>query len=408
MPTKASRRTFLQSCAAASGAALLPAAAAQARPQTAPHVAVIGAGAFGGWTALHLLRAGARVTLIDAWGPGHSRASSGGETRVIRATYGKMGIYTHMTARALILWREAEKKWNRQVFFPNGVLWMSGKDDSFERDSIPHMKAAGVPFQHLDAKECAKRWPQVNFEGVPGAVFEPQSGYLLARQSCQWVVDSFRAEGGAYVQAHASPRTLSGGRLHGIELRPEGAPRVQADSYVFACGPWLGALLPGFEKKIVPTRQEKFYFGTPAGDRRFEDSNLPVWADNGAQLYYGIPGNQHRGFKIADDTRGAVVDPTTQERQVSAEGVKAARAYIARRFPAMKDAPLVESRVCQYENSPDSNFYLDRLPGAENAWVVGGGSGHGFKHGPALGELAAKVVLGRANTPAEFRLDRTA
>jgi glycine/D-amino acid oxidase-like deaminating enzyme len=91
---------------------------------------------------------------------------------------------------------------------------------------------------------------------------------------------------------------------------------------------------------------------------------------------------------------------------VSAEGIKSVRDYIAFRFPALKDAPLLESRVCQYENSPDNNFVVDRHPRHENVWLLGGGSGHGFKHGPALGEMVAGLVLEHKDSDALFRLGR--
>jgi glycine/D-amino acid oxidase-like deaminating enzyme len=163
---------------------------------------------------------------------------------------------------------------------------------------------------------------------------------------------------------------------------------------------------------ITPTRQEVFFFGTAAGDLRFTDAQLPVWIDGGRHplgtehLYYGIPGNHWRGFKIADDARGPVVDPTAMERQISDEGLAAARAYLRLRFPAMAGAPLVESRVCQYENSTDHNFILDRHPEAENVWIAGGGSGHGFKHGPVMGEMVSNAVLGLKAPPSEMSLGR--
>jgi len=162
--------------------------------------------------------------------------------------------------------------------------------------------------------------------------------------------------------------------------------------------------------RVRPTRQEVFFFGTPPGDTRFTEGALPVWADHGAGFIYGIPGNEWRGFKIADDTRGPPFDPTDGERIPTPETLRAARDYLALRFPGLKNAPLVESRVCQYENSPDEHFIIDRHPAAANAWLVGGGSGHGFKHGPAVGELVAGLVLD-ANPPAlppEFRLARLA
>ena len=206
------------------------------------------------------------------------------------------------------------------------------------------------------------------------------------------MLEGFLAEGGEYRQATVAPGVLENGPLAGLRLTD--GSQLAADTYVFACGPWLGQLFPNAVGSwIQPTRQEVFFFGTPAGDLRFNEDRMPVWVEV-PRFMYGIPGNERRGFKIADDSRGPDFDPTNGERLASPEGLKAAREYIAMRFPALARAPLVETRVCQYENSPDHDFLVDRHPGAGNAWLVGGGSGHGFKHGPALGELVAQNVLG--------------
>ena len=183
--------------------------------------------------------------------------------------------------------------------------------------------------------------------------------------------------------------------------------RLEADAFVFACGPWLGKVFPDLLGEVIrPTRQEVFFFGTPAGDPRFSEDVFPVWIDRGVKIWYGIPGNRWRGFKIADDTRGPAFDPTSGERVPSAQGLQAARDYLGFRFPALKGSPLLEARVCQYENSTDQNFIVDRHPYAENAWILGGGSGHGFKHGPALGELAAANVLGAKPVEPFFSVSR--
>jgi glycine/D-amino acid oxidase-like deaminating enzyme len=370
-----------------------------------PHVAVVGAGAFGGWTALYLLRAGARVTLLDAWGPGNSRSSSGGETRIIRGAYGPDQPYTKLAARALDLWKQHQSMWKRQFFFPIGVLWMAEDDDVFERGSLPLLKDAGIPFEQLAVNELARRWPQINFEKVEWGIYEPQSGYLLSRASTQAVVDQFVAEGGEYRQATVAARDLDSGQWKALNLS-DGSTLV-ADRYVFACGPWLGKLFP---QTVGPhfssTRQEVFFFGTPAGDSRYDEGNVPVWADHCDHFMYGIPGNQGRGFKIADDTRGPTFDPSSGERLVSEDGLAAARRFLAYRFPGMKDAPLIETRVCQYENTTDHNFIVDRHPASENVWIVGGGSGHGFKHGPALGEMVAKPVMKEGTADPLYRLAR--
>ena len=370
-----------------------------------PHMAVIGAGAFGAWTALYLLRSGASVTLVDAWGPGNSRASSGGETRVIRGAYGPDQPYTKLAARALDLWRQHDAQWKQKFLFPIGVLWMVEGDGAFERGSLPFLKDAGIPFEELAASELNRRWPQISFENVEFGIYEPQSGYLLARASAQAVVDHFVAEGGEYRQAMVSPENLDA--THWKALTMSDGSTFVADRYVFACGPWLGKLFPKtIGPHFISTKQDVFFFGTPAADPRYNEGNVPVWADHSGHFMYGIPGNQGRGFKIADDTRGEQFDPTSDQRLVSEEGVAAARRYLAYRFPGMKDAPLVETRVCQYENTTDHNFIVDRHPGNANVWIVGGGSGHGFKHGPALGEMVAQLVLKDEMAETVYRLAR--
>jgi glycine/D-amino acid oxidase-like deaminating enzyme len=370
-----------------------------------PHIAVIGAGAFGGWTALYLLRSGAQVTLVDAWGPGNSRSSSGGETRVIRGAYGPDQPYTKLAARALDLWKQHEVQWKRKFFFPIGVLWMAEADDTFERGSLPVLKDAGIPFEQLTVNELKRRWPQISSEDVKWAIYEPHSGYLLARTSTQAVVDQFVAEGGDYRQAAVAARDLESGQWKSLTLLDGSA--LIADRYVFACGPWLGKLFPRtVGPHFISTRQEVFFFGTPAGDPRYDEGNMPVWADHSDHFMYGIPGNQGRGFKVADDTRGPEFDPTSGQRLPSEDGLAAARRYLAYRFPGMKDAPLLENRVCQYENTTDHNFIVDRDPGNANVWIVGGGSGHGFKHGPALGEMVARLVLKDETADPLFRLAR--
>ena len=372
-----------------------------------PHVVVVGAGAFGGWTALYLRRRGARVTLLDAWGPGNARASSGGETRVIRATYGPRAIYSRMAARALVLWKEHEARWRRQFYHRIGVLWLVESDDQYEKAALPILRDAKVDFEELAGPEAARRYPQINCERVRWAIFERDGGYLTARRACAAVLDGFRAAGGDYREVAVRPPQPDRGELTTVTLSD--GTTLAADRFVFACGPWLGALFPDVVgDRVRPTQQEVFFFGTPAGDRRFTEEAMPVWADHGTRFMYGIPGNEWRGFKIADDTRGPIFDPTAGERVPRAEALQTARDYVAFRFPALKGAPLLESRVCQYEESPDEHFIIDRHPAAANAWLVGGGSGHGFKHGPAVGELVATAVLDGEQPDAQFRLARFA
>lgn len=357
---------------------------------------------------MHLLRLGARVTLLDAWGPGNSRASSGGETRIIRATYGPNAHYTRMAARALELWTEHERRWNRKLLHRTGVLWMAGAEDRFEKASLPLLRAANVEFEKLSAADAGRRFPQINFQNVTWCIWERESGFLTARRNCRIVLDHFLAEGGEYRELSVAPGAVENRQMRGLSLSD--GTTLRADHYVFACGPWLGKLFPDVIGDFVrPTRQEVFFFGTPPGDPQYSETHLPAWIDRGPDfIYYGVPGNDCRGFKAGDDARGPECDPATLERTASPDMLRKVRHHVEFRFPGLKDAPLLESRVCQYEQTPDENFIIDRHPAAENAWLVGGGSGHGYKHGPAVGELVAQMVLGGKAIDPFFSLSRFA
>jgi glycine/D-amino acid oxidase-like deaminating enzyme len=369
------------------------------------HVAVIGAGAFGGWTALHLRRAGARVTLIDAWGAGNSRASSGGETRIIRLMYGGQARYVELTLRAFELWWEHEQRWHRKLYRRTGVLWLFEGDDAYARTTVPLVTDPRFPVEQWPAEAVTARYPCIATDGVRTAYYEQEAGYLLARLACEQVRQAVLHEGGEWRLAAVQPGPIAGGALQDVALSD--GTTLRADYYVFACGPWLGRLFPDvIGARIQATRQEVIFFGTPPGDRAHDEDALPIWLNVGERTLYGIPGNERRGFKIADDTRGEPVDPTSLERIVSTAAVERARALLARRFPALSAAPILETRVCQYEQSRDQHFVLDRHPLAHNVWLAGGGSGHGFKMGPAVGELMAHLVLGHREPEALFRLGR--
>jgi glycine/D-amino acid oxidase-like deaminating enzyme len=224
----------------------------------------------------------------------------------------------------------------------------------------------------------------------------------MAREAVQAVVADFVARGGIY--RHAAIRTPAGkSGLHAVQTA-EGVP-IPADAFVFACGPWLAKVFPELlGHRIFPTRQEVIFFGIPPGDDRFSPPRMPVWIDfSDGRGMYGFPDLETRGFKVAFDLHGPAFDPDSGNRIVRPEKVEAARTYVSERFPALTHAPVVDSRVCQYENTSNGDFIIDRHPEFENVWIAGGGSGHGFKHGPAVGEYAAARVTGSATPPVEAR-----
>lgn len=389
-----SRRTFLASVAA------LPLFATRG---SRPRVVVVGAGAFGGWTALHLRNMGADVTLVDEWGPGNSLSSSGGKTRVIRAIYGKDRIYVEMVKRAFELWERLASSSKEPLYVPTGVLWMERGDDSYVRSAMPILHELGFPVDQLSIAEVAKRYPQINLHGVTTAYYERRAGSLYSRRACHVVRDAFAKAGGKYVNAAVTPGHVANGSMSALRLGDHST--IEADVYVFACGPWLGQLFPDvIGARVKPTRQEVYYFGIPSD--RYLAGHLPIWIDFGPRIVYGIPGVDGRWFKVADDTRGEVIDPTTQNRHPREEGIKRARAFLAERFPEIAKQPLLSAEVCQYENSPDGNLIIDRHPHAKNVWIAGGGSGHGFKLSPAVGEMTAQAILSGKEIPAMFQLAR--
>jgi len=364
--------------------------------------AVIGAGVFGSWIAYHLQRAGLRVSLIDAYGAANNRASSGGESRIIRMGYGADEIYTRWSHRSLEVWLEFFERVGRpELFRRTGVLWMARENDPYTIATLRTLESAGVNFERLLRDELERRYPQINFGEVTWAIYEPLSGALMARRAVQSVSDFVARNGGDYLIESVVPPTGSG-RLN--EVLTRGGSRIGANVFVFACGPWLPKLFPALLRdRIHPTRQEVYFFGVPEGDARFAPPQMPTWIDFGAEIY-GLPDLENRGFKLALDRHGAAIDPDTAERNVTEDLLREARAFLAERFPALADAPLVESRVCQYENTSNGDFLIDRHPDFANVWLVGGGSGHGFKHGPSLGAYVAARIVDGGPTEARFTL----
>lgn len=346
-----------------------------------PDVAVVGAGSFGAWTAWHLHQAGLKVALFDAHGPANSRASSGGESRIIRMGYGPREIYTRWSLRSLPLWRTIPSAYDEC-----GALWIGASDNVFLPDNIAVLEKHGVAFDKLGTTDLRRRYPHVHFDDGEWGIFEPQAGALMARRAIQTLVAQLIASGVTYEQRAVRPGEITAGIV------------------IYACGPWLPHLFPELlGKRIIPSRQEVLFFHTPPGDASFTTRYMPSWMDvsNG---FYGLPDLESRGFKIANDKRGVAINPETEDRSVPKQVIETGRAYLTKRFPRLATAPLVETRVCQYENTANGDYLLDRHPDHPNVWLAGGGSGHGFKHGPAVGEYLTNLILHHADPDPRFSL----
>ncbi|MBZ5489433.1 MAG: FAD-dependent oxidoreductase [Acidobacteriia bacterium] len=361
--------------------------------------AVVGAGVFGAWTAHFLRQSGASVALLDAHGPANSRASSGGETRVIRMGYGPDELYTRWAMRSLPLWREFAARTGHEIFRRTGVLWLSNDADAYLKSLCSVLAQAGVKHEELEAGEIVRRWPQLRFHDVTWGVLEPDSGLLLARDAVQTLVKGLAANGIDYIQSSA--KAPSGGSdLKTIHT--SAGESISAGTFIFCCGPWLPKFFPELlSERIFVTRQEVFFLGAAAGSADFRPPKMPVWLHRThVGLPYALPDIEGRGFKIAFDRHGDRFDPDTDMRVVGESSITQLREYLRQHIPSLEHAPVLETRVCQYENTWNGDFLIDRHPEMENVWIAGGGSGHGFKHGPALGEyLSARILHGALGEP---------
>lgn len=380
-----------------------PEAAAPAFVRGRPDVVVVGAGAFGGWTALHLQKMGARVLLVDKYGPGNSRATSGGETRGVRTSYGDRPhglLWARWGQEAIRRWHEWDRKWERQylprVFFPTGDLVFRAESEPFVERCIEAWDQLDTPYEVLDLDEVRHRWSAFRLEGIGVVLHEPGAGVVRARRAMESVAEVFRHRGGELRIGRADPVDRANGRLARLRLTPGESlsEPVSAGQYVFACGPWLPKVFPDvMGNRVRIPLGHTYYFGAPEADPRWNFPNLPSWNFPGVTGWPALP-LDHRGFRVRTGGRPEQ-DPDLSQRTVDPEFHDRPREFLAERFPELGDAPILETRACHYELSPTRNFIIDRHPEMENVWIVGGGSAEAFKFGPVSGEYVARRVLER-------------
>lgn len=342
--------------------------------------AVVGAGIFGSSLAGRLARDGWDVTLYERHDPGHERSASGDESRLIRYAHGADAWYTRSAWRARQLWRELEAETGAELFVECGVAWFARAEDGWEAESERVLRAAGIPVERLAADEGGRLFPSFDPGDLAFVLWEPEAGILRAAEATRATAEAAGRAGVRLVREAAEPG------------------RVGADVVVWACGAWLASLFPDLVPLRV-TRQDSFYLDGGPG---WQAPAVPAWVEYDRSVY-GV-GDLGGGFKIAPDLEGPTFDPESDERTTDPRNEARARAYAAERFPALADAPLVRSKACPYSLTPDTHFLLAPHPGLEGNWLFGGGSGHGFKHGPALAEYAARVISGGEAPDGRFGL----
>jgi sarcosine oxidase len=351
---------------------------------------VVGAGVFGASTARELAGRGWAVTLVEQHTPGHVRASSGGETRLIRYAHGDDTWYVRSAWRARELWADLASEVADELFVRSGVVWFAAQEDGWEADSARVLAAEGIPTERLSPDDAMQLFPSLRADDLAFVLVEPEAGVLRARHAVRALVRSGRRRGVELVIGTARPDgpgvTVNGRRL--------GADRV-----LWACGPWLATLFDDLVRLRV-TKQDVTFFGA---DPTWASPPVPGWVDYGGSIY-GVGDVAGRGFKCAPDAEGPAFDPDTGERLLSGGSEQRAREYLAHRFPALANAPLVGARVCQYSITADTHFIAAPHPEHDGVWLLGGGSGHGFKHGPALGAYVADLLDGTLAPDPRFGL----
>jgi sarcosine oxidase len=366
---------------------------------------VVGAGVMGAWTALWLRREGHAVTLVDRHGPGNRLGSSGDVSRITRSSHGPDRHYPLWQRRALEHWRALEAAGGEQLFVEAGVLWLANENQTFEADSESVLRELRIPVEHWSHDDLARRVPVMDPDGVPWALFEPEAGALLARSAVLATIAAFEAEGGTVLSDRVLPPRLDlapngsstgSASLGRIEL--EAAGRLEADAFVFACGPWLPDIFPAeLGSLIEPHRQDVMHFRAPPGDPRYAPGQMPIWIDFEGS-FYGFPALDGVSLKACPDWLGPVERCDESARECADATIEASRAILRKRFPAVAEQPVVRTWTCFYEVTPDANFVIDRHPSLADTWIAGGGTGHAFKHGPVIGEYLAGLVGGDAAT----------
>lgn len=369
----------------------------------APDIVVIGAGCIGGWTALHLQAMGAKVRILDAYGPGNSRSTSGDVTRGVRTSYGdrthgeQWMLWAH---RAIQKWKEWDeifwKEMGARVFFTTGDLITRAAWEPFLTQTREWWQKNNIPHETVGVDEARYRWPVFDLTGISAIIYEPGAGVVRARRSCELVAARFQKLGGALTIERVTTMMRGAGQIDHLVLG--NGDTVRAGTYVFACGPWLPKVFAHLLGPRMRTPMGNvFYMATPPGDPRFQAPHMPSHNFPGVTGWAALPVDNH-GFRTRIGG-GQAGDPDSSERMVGAPNVARLRTFLAERFPLLKDAPINEQRACHYESTVSRNFIIDKHPDFSNVWIAGGGNAEAFKQGPVFGEYVAQRVLGKPTDP---------
>lgn len=413
-------------------------------------IVVIGAGGWGSFTALNLVQAGHRVTLVDAYGPGNARSTSGDETRGVRSSYGdrpgEQGeTWTLWARESMKMWTAFDDEWGKHfrlnLFHVTGDLIMRTEWDNFQLRTKVWWDKHKIPYEVLNPSDVAKAFPVISMDDITAVLYEPDAGVVRARRAAQAAASAFETLGGKIVIGRATPGKTAGGRLTEVTL--DTGQTIRGDTFVWAVGPWMAKTFPDLlaKKARVPIGYV-VYFATPVNDQRFTYPNIPSYNFPGVTGWAALPVD-NRGFRVrgaerapgqqpAPGTPGAAPgagaapgggrgaggggggrgggfnqadvppaqqDPDTSDRWADQSRIEGSRRFVAHRFPLLKDAPVSQTHACHYESTSSGDYIIDTHPGMANCWIVAGGNAEGFKMCPKIGDYASKRILGVEGDP---------
>lgn len=378
-------------------------------PERSFDVIIAGLGAMGSASAYHLAARGKRVLGLDRFAPGHSMGSSHGDSRIIREMYFEHPLYVPLVQRAYELWTALEHDAGTPLMTLNGGLMIGPPDGMLVRGTLRSAAEHALPCELLQPREVAARFPAFDLADGLVAVHDPRAGYLRP-EACVDAHLALAARHGAELRFE-EPVLSWEADGEGVTVRTAGGSYT-AGHLLLTAGAWTRELLPGVNLPLAVERQVVFWFDPPAADGRFEPGRCPIyaWEHTSGFIGYGFP-RLERGMKAALMHQGELSAHPDGIRRTIGEGeVEPLRAALRQMLPGVAGAPVRESAVCLFTNTPDTDFAIGFHPAHPRVLVSSPCSGHGFKFAAAIGELHADLLTeGRGRFDlAPFRLDRFA
>lgn len=364
-----------------------------------PHTVIVGAGIFGVTAALALRKRGHAVTLLDPGPLPHPLAESTDISKVVRLDYGADELYMSLMEPALDGWRRWNQAWGEPLFHEVGVTFLARsplEPGGFERESYELLLRRGHRPERLDAAAIRARFPAWSTGAFVDGYFNPEGGYAESGRVVSRLLREAEAAGTTLLPLQTFSHLIErGSRVAGVMTREGSA--FPADQVIMAAGSWTPHALPFMRAHLRSVGQPVFHL-LPLDPAPFMAPRFPVFgADISRTGYYGFPVNQDGVVKIANHGVGRAMHPEAKERAVTPEEEAHLRAFLRETFPALEEAPIVYTRVCVYGDTWDEHFWIARDPDRQGLVVAAGGSGHGFKFAPVLGDLIADAALGVEN-----------